>query len=138
MKYLLDTNTCVLLIRKKAPNVLQNLTRHTFTDIAVSALTVAELQYGVAKSAYPAQNQEALDYFLLPLTILPFDDRDGGTYGAIRSYLEAQGTPIGAIDMLLAAQAVRNTLIFVTNNVREFERVPGLMIEDWTKPQDGV
>ena len=136
MNYLLDTNTCVLLIRKKAANVLQNLTQHAFTDIAVSALTVAELQYGVAKSAYPAQNAVALEYFLLPLTILPFDDEDGATYGTLRSYLEAQGTPIGAIDMLLAAQAVRKALIFVTNNVREFERVPGLTIEDWTKLQD--
>jgi tRNA(fMet)-specific endonuclease VapC len=134
MRYLLDTNICVLLIRQKSQIVLQKLTQHPFTDIAVSAITVAELQYGVAKSVHTTQNQQALDYFLLPLTILPFDDRVATTYGEIRVYLEVQGTPIGAIDTLLAAQAVSYKLIFVTNNVREFARVPGLTIEDWTKP----
>jgi tRNA(fMet)-specific endonuclease VapC len=134
MRYLLDTNICVLLIRQKSQTVLQKLTQHPFTDIAVSAVTVAELQYGVAKSAHIAQNQQALDYFLLPLTILPFDEHVATTYGEIRVYIEAQGTPIGAIDTLLAAQAVSHKLIFVTNNVREFSRVPGLTVEDWTKP----
>jgi len=134
MSYLLDTNICVLLIRQKSQTVLQKLTQHPFTDIAVSAITVAELQYGVARSAYPAQNQQALDYFLLPLTLLPFDDRVATTYGELRVYLEAHGMPIGAIDTLLAAQAVSHKLIFVTNNVREFARVPGLIIEDWAKP----
>jgi tRNA(fMet)-specific endonuclease VapC len=136
MIYLLDTNTCVFLIRKKSPVVLQNLTRHALTTIAISALTVAELQYGVEKSAAPRQNQAALDSFLLPFTLLPFDDGDAVVYGTIRSYLEVQGTPIGAIDTLLAAQALRAGLIVVTNNVREFERVPGLQIEDWTKPHE--
>lgn len=134
MRYLLDTNICVLLIRQKSQTVLQRLAQHPVTDIAVSAITVAELQYGVAKSAYPLQNQKALDYFLLPLTILPFDDRAATAYGAMRASLEAQGTPIGALDALLAAQAVSYRLIFVTNNVREFARVPGLTVEDWTTP----
>lgn len=134
MRYLLDTNMCVLLIRQKSPLLLQKLTQHAFTDIGVSVLTVAELQYGVAKSRHPAQNQQALDHFLLPLTILPFDESAAPSYGEIRAYLEGQGTPIGAIDMLLAAQAVSQKLIFVTNNGREFGRVPGLIIEDWTKP----
>jgi tRNA(fMet)-specific endonuclease VapC len=134
MRYLLDTNICVLLIRQKSQTVLQKLTQHPFTDIAVSAITVAELQYGVAKSVHSTQNQQALDFFLLPLTILPFDEGVATTYGEIRVYLEAQGTPIGAIDTLLAAQAVGHKLIFVTNNVREFVRVPGLSVEDWTKP----
>jgi tRNA(fMet)-specific endonuclease VapC len=134
MRYLLDTNICVLLIRQKSQTVLQKLTQHPFTDIAVSAITVAELQYGVAKSVHSAQNQQALDYFLLPLTLLPFDEGVATRYGEIRVYLEAQGTPIGAIDTLLAAQAVGHNLIFVTNNVREFARVPGLTVEDWAKP----
>lgn len=134
MSYLLDTNICVLLIRQKSQTVLQKLTQHPLTDIAVSALTVAELQYGVAKSTYPAQNQQALDYFLLPLTILPFADWVAPTYGELCVHLETHGMPIGAIDTLLAAQAVSHKLIFVTNKVREFARVPGLIIEDWTKP----
>ena len=95
---------------------------------------VAKLRYGIAKSRYVAQNQQALDYFLLPLTILPFDEKAAMTYGEIRAFLEAQGTPIGAIDTLLAAQAVSCRLILVTNNVREFARVPGLTVEDWSRP----
>jgi tRNA(fMet)-specific endonuclease VapC len=134
MRYLLDTNICVLLIRQKSKQVLQKLTQHALTDIVVSTLTVAELQYGVQKSAQPSQNQHALDHFLLPLAILPFDEHVAVTYGEIRAYLEAQGTPIGAIDTLLAAQALSYNLILVTNNTREFARVPGLTVEDWTKP----
>lgn len=134
MRYLLDTNICVLLIRQKSQTVLQRLTQHPIADIVVSAITVAELQYGVAKSAHPRQNQKALDYFLLPLTILPFDDRAATAYGALRVSLESQGTPIEALDTLLAAQAVSYRLIFVTSNVREFARVPGLTVEDWTTP----
>ncbi len=133
MRYLLDTNICILLIRQKSQTVLHNLTQHPFTDIAISAITVAELQYGVAKSTHRVQNQQALDYFLLPLTILPFDERVATMYGEIRVYLEAQGAPIGAIDTLLAAQAMSHNLIFVTNNVRDFARVPGLTVEDWAK-----
>ena len=134
MNYLLDTNICVLLIRQKSPQVLTKLTSHPITDIGISAITVAELQYGVQKSSRPAQNQQALDQFLLPLTIISFDENDAVAYGQIRANLEAQGSPIGALDTLIAAQAVQYNLILVTNNVREFGRVPGLAIEDWTKP----
>jgi tRNA(fMet)-specific endonuclease VapC len=134
MNYLLDTNICVILIRKKSPLVLERLLQHSFTEIGVSTLTIAELQYGVAKSSDPVQNQEALDEFLIPFTFLAFDELSTVTYGEIRTTLEAQGTPIGAIDFLLAAQALSNQLTFVTNNVREFARVPGLRIEDWTQP----
>jgi len=134
MNYLLDTNICVILIRKKSPLVLERLLQHSFTEIGVSTLTIAELQYGVAKSSDPVQNQEALDEFLIPFTFLAFDELSTVAYGKIRTRLEAQGTPIGAIDFLLAAQALSNQLTFVTNNVREFARVPGLRIEDWTQP----
>jgi tRNA(fMet)-specific endonuclease VapC len=133
MSYLLDTNICVLLIRQKSPQVLAKLTRHAITDIGISALTVAELQYGVQKSSRPVQNQAALDLFLLPLTSMPFDEDDAITYGHIRTALEAQGLPIGALDTLIAAQAIRKNLILVTNNVREFARIPQLVIGDWTK-----
>jgi tRNA(fMet)-specific endonuclease VapC len=134
MIYLLDTNICLLLIRQKSPQVLTKLTSHSITDIALSAMTVAELQYGVQKSSQLAQNQQALDRFLLPLTILPFDADDAIVYGQIRADLEAQGVPIGAMDTLIAAQAVHYNLILVTNNLREFARVSNLAIEDWTKP----
>ena len=134
MNYLLDTNICVLLIRQKSPHVLSKLTSHPITEIGISAITLAELQYGVDKSSQPTQNQQALDQFLLPLTILPFDEHYAIAYGQIRANLEAQGLPIGALDTLIAAQAVHYNLILVTNNVHEFVRVPGLVIEDWTKP----
>ena len=134
MNYLLDTNICVLLIRQKSPPVLAHLLSHAITDIGISTITVAELQYGVQKSSQPGQNQQALDHFLLPLTILPFDDGAAVAYGRIRSDLESQGLPIGALDTLIAAQAVSHNLALVTNNVREFARVSGLRIEDWTKP----
>ena len=134
MNYLLDTNICVLLIRQKSPQVLTQLTSHPITDIGISAVTVAELQYGVQKSSRPAQNQQALDQFLLPLTIMAFDENDAVAYGQIRANLEAEGLPTGALDTLIAAQAVQHNLILVTNNVREFARVPGLAIEDWAKP----
>jgi len=133
MNYLLDTNICVLLIRQKSPQVLAKLTSHSISDIGLSALTVAELQYGVHKSNQPHQNQQALDQFLLPLTSIAFDEQDAIAYGQIRSTLEAQGLPIGAIDTLIAAQAVRYNLTLVTNNVREFARIPNLAIEDWAK-----
>ena len=133
MSYLLDTNICVLLIRQKSPQVLAKLTSHSIVDIGLSALTVAELHYGVWKSSRPNQNQQALDQFLLPLTSIPFDQQDALAYGQIRATLEAQGLPIGAVDTLIAAQAVRYNFILVTNNMREFARVPNLAIEDWTK-----
>jgi tRNA(fMet)-specific endonuclease VapC len=134
MKYLLDTNICVLLIRQKSPQVLAKLTSYAITDVSISTITVAELQYGVQKSTKPTQNQQALNQFLIPLTILPFDDGAAIHYGRIRAYLEVQGLPIGALDTLIAAQAIHYNLILVTNNVREFSRVHGLNIEDWTRP----
>lgn len=132
MRYLLDTNICIALIRQKSPSILHRLTQLPLTEVAVSALTVAELHYGVETSAHPAQNRRALEYFLLPLTILPFDAQAAVAYGQIRATLEGQGMPIGAIDLLLAAQAIRRQMIMVTNNVREFVRVPGLSVEDWS------
>lgn len=134
MKYLLDTNICVLLIRQKSPQVLAKLTSHSITDICISAITVAELQYGVQKSNQPTLNQQALDQFLLPLNVIPFDEQDAIDYGYIRANLEAQGLPIGALDTFIAAQALQYNLVLVTNNVREFARVAGLTVEDWTKP----
>jgi tRNA(fMet)-specific endonuclease VapC len=134
MNYLLDTNICVLLIRQKSPQVLARLTAQGLADVGISAITVAELQYGVHKSSQVDQNQQALDQFLLPLTILPFDLAASLRYGQVRAALERQGLPIGSLDTLIAAQALSARLTLVTNNVREFSRVAGLNIEDWTKP----
>ena len=133
MRYVLDTNICIALIRKKPPTVLAHITKYSITDITISSITIAELQFGVSKSTVPHQNQQALDQFLLPFTFLAFDHTATSIYGTIRAFLEAQGTPIGVLDMLIAAQVIAHNLILVTNNTREFMRVPNLVLEDWTK-----
>jgi len=129
--YLLDTNICIYVIQHKPPEVRQHFEQHHIRDIAVSAITVAELQYGVEKSQQRARNQHALDQFLLPLTIIDFDHAAAQAYGKIRSTLEQCGTPIGALDLQIAAIALSRNLIVVTNNTREFARVPGLTVENW-------
>jgi tRNA(fMet)-specific endonuclease VapC len=134
MRYLLDTNTCVALIRQRPPEVLSRITTHQITDIAISTVTIAELQYGVNKSTKAQQNQQALQQFLIPFNILDFDYAAAQAYGPIRATLEAQGTPIGPLDTLIAAQAVAHSLVLATNNTKEFSCIPHLVLEDWTKP----
>jgi tRNA(fMet)-specific endonuclease VapC len=131
MIYLLDTNICIYLIKQKPPEILKKFTQYTPDDLAISAITVAELQFGVQKSRYPAQNQAALEQFLLPLNILDFDYAAAIVYGRIRALLERQGLPIGAMDLLIAAQALSTNLSIITNNTREFVRVPGLQVLNW-------
>lgn len=131
MKYLLDTNICIYVIKKKPPQVLQQFRSHSIGDIGISSITVAELQYGVHKSQYPEQNQRALEQFLVPLVIVGFDERAATIDGKIRAALEAQGTPIGALDMLIAAHALSLGVTLVTNNVREFSRIPELQLVNW-------
>ena len=131
MRYLVDTNICIYVIRRRPPQVLARFQRCAVGDIGLSTVTLAELQYGVAKSAFPERNQQALAAFTLPLEILPFDAPAAAAYGPIRATLERQGTPIGAMDLLIAAHAVSLDVILVTNNVREFGRVPGLQVENW-------
>ena len=131
MRYLFDTNICVYVIRRRPLQVLTRFQRCAVGDIGLSTVTLAELQYGVAKSAFPERNQEALAAFTLPLEILPFDAPAAATYGPIRATLERQGTPIGAMDLLIAAHAVSLGVILVTNNPREFRRVSDLQVENW-------
>ncbi len=100
-------------------------------DIAISAITVSELQYGVAKSSNPLKNQTRLDEFLVPFEILPYDSEVAKAYGTIRVNLEKQGIPIGPLDFLIAAHALARNLILVTNNEKEFARIQNLRIENW-------
>ena len=131
MKYLLDTNICIALIRQKPAVLIQRLTSLQPGDAGISSITLAELFLGVEKSARPEQNMSALEQFLLPLDLADFDLDAALAYGRIRMDLERTGQLIGSMDMLIAAHAVSVDAILVTNNVQEFRRVKGLLVEDW-------
>jgi tRNA(fMet)-specific endonuclease VapC len=132
MKYLLDTNICIYIINEKPFRVLRRFERYPVDEFAISSITEAELQYGVAKSAHGDRNQEALDAFLLPLTILPFHGKKVvERYGKIRAFLESRGNLIGPLDTLIAAHALALGLTIVTNNTAEFSRVPDLKCQNW-------
>lgn len=131
MKFLLDTDTCIYALRQHAA-VLRHLLAQSPQDIAVSVITEAELLTGAAKSAQPGKTQRHVESFLGPLTILEFTSDDAGSYAGVRAKLERAGTPIGPLDTLIAAQAVARKLVLVSNNQREFGRVSGLHIENWT------
>jgi len=131
--YLLDTNHCIFLINHKYPEVGRRLARQKVGAVAVSTITTAELWHGVENSARKEQNQAALGKFLLPLEVLPFDEKAAQAYGNIRCQLERMGKVIGAMDLLIAAHAVSSGAVLVSQNLREFQRVPGLKLEDWTQ-----
>ena len=132
MTYMLDTNICIFIIKKKPEQVLRRFREEMDEGISISSITLAELEYGVKHSSNPAKNEQALLRFLVPLNILPFGVAAASEYGEIRAHLQRQGTPIGPLDMLIAGHARAEGLVLVTNNVREFERVPKLEIKDWT------
>jgi tRNA(fMet)-specific endonuclease VapC len=131
VKFLLDTNACIDVIRKKPPQVLKEFLRHDIEDIGISVITLSELEYGVEKSSKPDQNKAALIEFLAPLTVLPYDHHAAVVYGKIRAVLEKQGRSIGPLDILIGAHALAVKATLVTNNKREFERIPGLKVENW-------
>ncbi|MEM1255173.1 MAG: type II toxin-antitoxin system VapC family toxin [Cyanobacteria bacterium P01_H01_bin.21] len=131
MKYLLDTNICIYIIKRKPSDVFSRFQTFEVGDIGISSITVAELTHGTQKSQHPEKNQAALEQFLLPLEIVDFDITAAQVYGAIRSQLEKQGTPIGPLDFLIAAQALSLGIRLITNNEKEFLRVPGLVVENW-------
>jgi tRNA(fMet)-specific endonuclease VapC len=128
---MLDTNICIYLIKKKPPGVLKKLAEHKISEVGISAITVAELEYGVEKSAQTDKNRDALAEFLAPFEIMPFDERASLEYGRIRAHLERKGTLIGSMDMLIAAHAQSLGVTLVTNNAKEFKRVPHLQVENW-------
>lgn len=131
MKLMLDTNICIYIIKRQPAAVLKRFLEYQVGDIGISSITLSELRYGVAKSKHQEKNAKALDEFIIPLEVVPFDEGADHIYGAIRATLEKTGT-IGAMDMLIAAHAVSLEIPLVTNNAREFERVPTLNIIDWT------
>jgi tRNA(fMet)-specific endonuclease VapC len=131
VRYLLDTNICVYALKNRPPAVLDRLREVGQEAVAVSVITVLELRQGAEKSQAAARAHQRLDAFLGPMPVLSFDI-DAAVVGArIRAHLERAGIPIGDLDSLIAAQALAAKLLLVTNNLREFERVPGLHTENW-------
>lgn len=133
MEYLLDTNICIYIIKKKPAQVFDKFLTLSIGSVGISSITLAELQYGISKSTNPGKNGEALGKFLTPIEIVDFGAYATAEYGKIRTELERRGTPIGSLDMLIAAHAKSLDLILVTNNEKEFDRIIGLKIENWTK-----
>lgn len=131
MSYMLDTNICIYAMKNKPEKVLQRLKEEINDGICISSITLAELEYGMKHSSNPAKNEQALLRFLLPFDVLPFGAAAASEYGEIRAYLQKAGTPIGAMDILIAAHAKSEDIVLVTNNTREFERVVGLELENW-------
>lgn len=127
---LLDTNICVYIINAKPPAVLARFQQYRLGDIGVCSVVAAELAFGVAKGG-SARNRQALEMFLAPLTILPFDTPAVWAYGDLRADLERRGTPIGSLDTMIAAHALSQQALLITNNMREFAKVAGLQLDNW-------
>jgi tRNA(fMet)-specific endonuclease VapC len=131
MKVMLDTNICIAIIRRKPPAVLKRFAAYKVGEIGISCVTLAELEFGVAKSLHVEKNQTALNEFIVPLEIANFDPDTARIYGRLRATLEKKGTPIGALDMMIGAHALVLDATLVTNNTREFSRIKGLKLADW-------
>jgi tRNA(fMet)-specific endonuclease VapC len=129
--YMLDTNICVFLIRQKSPILLERL-KNSSGVLCLSAITLAELQHGVEKSLFPEKNTKALMDFLSIVEVLSFDEKAAGEYGKVKTALQKRGMLIGPLDTLIASHAKAADAVLVTNNTKEFARVDGLRLEDWT------
>lgn len=131
IRYMLDTDICIELIRGRAPAIFKRLRKLAPDQVAISSITLAELQYGSARSSDPPRHQVILTTFLAPLVVLPFDDLAAEAYGPVRAELSRAGTLIGPLDTLIASHARSLSMTLVTNNEREFRRVGGLHVENW-------
>ena len=127
---LLDTNTCIYIINNRPPNVLEKFRKYKAGEVGISSIAASELAYGVAKSG-SLKNRTALEMFLAPMQILPFDSQCLWFYADLRASLEKQGLSIGPMDSLIAAQALSIDGTLVTYNIKEFMRVPKLKLENW-------
>ena len=133
MHYLLDTNICIYLIKQRPLAALAQFKHHSPQDVAISTITLFELEYGVQKSQHRQRSHDALARFLLPLTLLDLDPPAAAAAAVIRASLEKKGLPIGPYDILIAGLARSRNLTLVTNNTREFERIDGLRLENWVR-----
>ena len=133
MRYLLDTNICIYVINERPPAVLARFLEHESDGIGISVITASELFWGVRKSG-SRRNADALERFLAPLTVADYDLAAARAYGEVRAGLERKGTPIGPLDLQIAAHALALQVTLVSNDLREFKRVPGLKLDNWTVP----
>ena len=131
MHYLLDTNICIYLIKKRPLSVIDRFRQYSPKDVAISTITLFELQYGIEKSQYRQRSEDALAKFLLPLNLIEIDRSSAVEAAIIRAQLEKKGMPIGPYDLLIAGLARSLDMILVTNNTKEFERIDNLHLENW-------
>jgi tRNA(fMet)-specific endonuclease VapC len=131
--FMLDTDVCIYLIKERPSKLLAEILKRPPSEICLSSVTVSELEYGVAKSAHPERNRRALDKFLLPFEIAPYGMDAARAYGPVRAELERKGRPIGSLDTMIAAHAKSLKATLITNNVKEFSRVAGLEVGEWSK-----
>ena len=128
--YLLDTNICIYVINHKPAQVFERFRQFRLGELAISSITASELAFGVEKSG-SMRNKQALNKFLAPLEILPYDEQAIWHYAQLRHQLQSSGQLIGSLDMLIAAHALALDCALVTNNTKEFERIDGLRLENW-------
>lgn len=131
LKYMLDTNICIYTIKNKPTQVRETFKRHQ-EQLCISTVTLMELIYGAEKSTNPERNLQSIEGFAARLEVLQYDADAAAHTGQLRAELAKAGTPIGPYDQMIAGHARSRGLVVVTNNIREFERVPGLRIEDWS------
>lgn len=131
MKYFLDTNICIYFLKGKFPHLAEKILSFSPKDIKIPSIVKAELLYGAEKSQKKSENIEKINQFLFPLEIIGFDDNESIEYGVIRSNLEKKGNTIGPNDIIIASTVLANDGTLITNNVKEFNRISGLKIENW-------
>ena len=131
MRYFLDTNICIYIMRSASQKVMMRLSQYAPADLGISTIVLSELEYGVAKSTHVDRNRRKLDVFLSAFTIVPYDSAAAQAYGRIRADLQKSGNLIGREDMMIAAHAVAANVTLITNNEREFGRIPALTVENW-------
>ncbi len=131
--YLLDTSICIYAINGCHPGLTERLLTIHPDEILISSITVGEMEYGAAKSHWGARTREITRAFMASFATLPFTDKDAVLFGRLRAQLEAEGRPVGVLDLMIGAQAISNGLTVVTHNTREFARLPGIVFEDWAE-----
>jgi tRNA(fMet)-specific endonuclease VapC len=138
MYYMLDTDTCIYLINRRPgyEHILRHIDGKAYGDVLISAITLAELRFGIAKSAHKEKNRIKLELFLARFQVVDFGPVATSAYGTIRAQLQAAGTPIGPLDTLIAAHAMSLKTVLVSHNVQEFSRVSGLALENWMVLED--